>query len=552
MQPTRPLLMLVTLLAMTSCNRSAVDPSSADAVIYTGANVITLDPERPRAQGLRVAEGQVTHLFDGDPGRLGGRRIDLAGATVLPGLVDAHLHLRAIGAASRRLDLRGTASLDEVSARVAEAAEAAAPGTWVRGRGWDQNDWPVQHFPTAADLDRVAGDRPVWLSRIDGHAVWVNSVVLEMAGIDEQTVDPAGGELIRDEQGRPTGIFVDNAIDLVSASLPAATLDEVRADYERGIALCNQVGLTGVHDMGVDALELAALRALQAEGKLTLRVTVYLADEEQGLAAPAPFVDGLLEVVGVKLYADGALGSRGAALLEPYSDRLDTSGLFLTEPDALAARLAELHRGGWQVAIHAIGDRGNRVVLDAIEGLGGQAPGRRHRVEHAQILHPDDIQRFVAGNVVASMQPTHATSDMPWADERLGPDRLAGAYAWRSLLDSGAILAFGSDAPIELHDPWLGIHAAVTRQDASGEPEGGWLPEQRLGVEEAITAFTVGAARAARAEERRGSLRAGVTADLTVVDRDPTELRPMDLPIVRAVLTIVDGDIVFDPRREIQ
>jgi len=541
---TRSILLLAALLTMTSSACSQPDVPT-DAVVYVGGNVITLDRERPRARGLRVEGGRVTHVFDEEPPELTGRRVDLAGATVLPGLVDAHLHLRAIGAASRRLDLRGTTSLDEVLAKVTEAAAQTPQGAWVRGRGWDQNDWPAERFPTAADLDRASPDRPVWLSRIDGHAVWVNSRVLEMAGITGETPDPPGGELIRDEQGHPTGIFIDNAIDLVSASLPPATAEEVRADYERGIRLCNEVGLTGVHDMGVDALELAALRALQSEGRLTLRTTVYLADADDGLAAEAPFTDGLLEVVGVKLYADGALGSRGAALLSPYTDRPDTTGLFLSEPDALAARVVELHRGGWQLAIHAIGDRGNRVVLDAFEALGDATGKRRHRVEHVQILDVQDIPRFVALGVVASMQPTHATSDMPWVEDRLGPERLAGAYAWRSLLDTGATLAFGSDAPIELHDPWLGIYAAVTRQDATGQPPSGWLPEQRLGVEEALAAFSSGAARAVGAEDDRGVIRVGAIADLSVVDRDPTAAGADRLPTVRTRLTIVAGEVVY-------
>ena len=553
MRPLYVITLLVALLPMTSCGPSTPPPPpSHDGVVYTGAQVITLDPALPRASGLRVEAGRITHVFDGSGEELSGLRVDLGGATVLPGLVDAHLHLRAIGAAARRLDLRDTPSLDAVVERVQSSAATTGQGGWIRGRGWDQNDWPVQRFPTAADLDRAAPDNLVWLSRIDGHAVWVNSRVMELAGVTAQTPDPSGGELIRDGEGRPTGVFVDNAIDLVSAALPGATPEEVLADYRRGITLCNEVGLTGVHDMGVDALELAALRALQAEGQLGLRVSGYLADEEGGLAATAPFTDGRLEIVGVKLYADGALGSRGAALLRPYADRADTDGLLLSEPEVLAGRVAELHDQGWQLAIHAIGDRGNRVVLDAFAATGGADDDRRHRVEHVQILDPADIPRFAADGVVASMQPTHATSDMPWVEDRLGTERLAGAYAWRSLRESGATLAFGSDAPIERHDPWLGIHAAVTRQDADGRPEGGWLPAERLTVEEALTAFTVGAALAVHAEADRGVIRVGAVADLTVVDRDPTTAPPNGLLEVTTLMTVVDGDVVFDRTRQIQ
>jgi predicted amidohydrolase YtcJ len=413
----------------------------------------------------------------------------------------------------------------------------------VRGRGWDQNDWPKQAFPTAADLDRIVPDRPVWLERIDGHMVWVNTKAMLLAGVDAKTRNPNGGELLRDPQGRPTGIFVDNAIELVERVLPATTAAELRADLERGMQLCAAAGLTGAHDMGTTPAMLTELKALETEGRMPIRVTAYLSGTEEELApllAVPPTRTGLLRVVGVKLFADGALGSRGAALLAPYSDRPDTSGLLVVTPEALNERSYRIHVAGYQLAIHAIGDRGVRVALDAIAAAEAADNSRRHRVEHAQVVAPEDWGRFAAYNVPASMQPTHATSDMPWAEARLGKARLVGAYAWKSLARLGAVLAFGSDAPVERVSPWLGLYAAVTRQDLTGLPPGGFTPGERLSIREALKAFTAGAAYATNDPEL-GVIRVGARADLTIVDRDPEQIPAIELPKTRVLWTVVDG-----------
>ncbi len=514
-----------------------------DATILFNARVVTLDERQPEASGLRMAGGRITHVFAGaPPAGLSGERVDLGGAVVLPGLIDAHVHLASLGRGGRELNLRGTRSQDEVLARVERAVHALTPGHWLRGRGWDQNDWPEQGFPTAGALDHVAPHHPVWLLRIDGHAVWLNSAAMALAGLSPGTPAPAGGEILRDARGQPTGVVIDNAIDVVEGALPALTAAEVRADIEEGIARCQRVGLTGVHDMGTTHEVLAALRRLDAEGKLSLRVTVYLDDRAatpEVLRTP-PQRDGMLRVVGVKLFADGALGSRGAALLAPYDDRRETRGLLLMTPAALAARAARVHRAGYQLAIHAIGDRGNRVALDAIERAQGGERGRRHRVEHAQVVAPEDLPRFAALSAVASMQPTHATSDMPWAEASLGALRLAGAYAWQTLAQSGATLALGSDAPVEEENPWLGIYAAVTRQDVAGEPPQGWLPHERLSVLQALAGFTTGAAYAAHQSDL-GVVRTGALADLTVVDRDPTRIAPAELLNLRTMRIFVAG-----------
>ena len=522
--------------------------AGTDAVILTGGVVHTMDPDGPQASAVRFEGGVITHVIDGEvPEGLTGERVDLANAAVLPGLHDAHLHLRGLGASARQLDLRDTESAEQIAAKVRQAAAEAPEGTWIRGRGWDQNDWEVSELPTHGALDEAAGEHPVWLTRIDGHAVWVNARALELAGIDADTDDPPGGEILRDEDGEPTGVFVDNAIELLEEQLAHGSPEEIRADLERGIEMANRVGLTAVHDMGTTPATLEVLRAMEREGALTLRVFAYLGgdfDALEPLLAEPPDREGLLRVVGVKLYADGALGSRGAALTAPYSDRPDTRGLLVTEPEDLARRATRVHEAGYQLAIHAIGDRGNRVALDAIQEAQGDDRSRGHRIEHAQVVGEQDFRRFANLGVTASMQPTHATSDMPWAEQRVGGGRIRGAYAWKTMQEHEVPLAFGSDAPVERESPWLGIYAAVTRQDPEGQPEGGWYPSQRVSVREAIAGFSRDAARAAGADEL-GVIRVGAPADLTVVRPDPLSVQPTELDDVETVRTVVAGETVY-------
>ena len=516
----------------------------SEALIFYNANVITLREDMPRAQGLRVEDGRITHVFDGaGPAELTGKRIDLEGATILPGIVDAHIHVRNLGASARRINLKGTPTAESVVQLVADAVKKVPPGSWVHGRGWDQNDWPVQEFPTAAMLDAVAPDHPVFLTRIDGHAVWVNSKAMEAAGLDAATTAPEGGFIHRDDAGKPTGVLIDNAIDLVSDKIPEPSREVRRLDFQHAFELLARAGITGAHDMGMDPTDLEILREMEKAGEVTARVSVYLhgnIDELTPLLSQAPDREGLVRVLGVKLFADGALGSRGAALLEPYSDKPETKGLMLTKPAELTEISKKVHAAGYQLAIHAIGDRGNRVALDSIEAAQGSDTSRRHRVEHAQVVNLADIERFKTLGAVASMQPVHATSDMPWADERLGPDRLAGAYAWRRFLDTGVVLAFGSDAPVEDENPWHGLYASVTRQDAEGSPKGGWLPDQKLTFEEALRGFTVGAAYSAH-DENLGFIAPGAAADLTVVPGKPETMEPSALRELQALRTIVGG-----------
>lgn len=523
-------------------------PAAPDAIVYADARVWTSDPARPRAGALRVEGGVVTHVLDTDDPSLSGRRVRLEGATVLPGLVDAHLHLDGVGLGARTLDLTGARSPEAVAEAVDAAASVAAPGAWIRGRGWDHHRFPGGALP-AAGLDLA--DHPVWLVRVDGHAVWANAAALDLAGVDAGTPAPPGGEIVRDAAGRPTGVLVDNAIALVEGRLPAATDAEVDRDLALALSTCARVGLTGVHTMACTRALLEALRRLDAAGRLTCRVTAYVDGRDEALVgeilaeppAPPP-ATGRLRVAGVKLYADGALGSEGAALEAPYADRPGHRGLLLLEEEALARGARRVSDAGWQLAIHAIGDRANRVVLDAVAGAAA-GPGRRHRIEHAQILGAGAPARMASLGIVASVQPTHCVSDMTWCASALGQGRLASAYLWRSLLAAGVPLALGSDAPVSPPDPILGIHAAVTREDTEGRPPGGFFPAERLTVAEAIAGFTTGAAYAAHDEDRLGRLAPGRLADLTVVDGDPFTLPPGDLHRLRILRTVVGGEPVF-------
>lgn len=482
------------------------------------------------------------------------RVLHLPGGVVVPGLVDAHMHLMGLGKRRLTLDLAGTRTLAEVKAKVAAAAARATPGAWILGRGWDQNDWSDQQgFPSAEDLDPVSGDHPVALTRVDGHALWVNTAALRRAGVTAKSRPAAGGRVVM-KHGIPTGIFVDNAMALIRDHVPAPGAEELRQAVLRAQEECLAAGLTEVHDMGVTLDELAVLRALDAQGALRMRV--YAAhdgtaeDLTPALAAPPtlPALDGphRLTVRAVKFYADGALGSRGAALLEDYSDDAGNQGLLLTDPAVLEARVRSAHAAGYQVATHAIGDRANMAVLDVYRRVfGARAWRARPRIEHAQVLAEVDLPRFGQEGVIASLQPTHATSDMPWAQARLGPERVKGAYAWHSLLTRGATVAAGSDAPVEEVAPLLGLYAAVTRQDRLGLPEGGWRPEEAMSGTEALAAFTTGARWAAFEEERLGRLEAGYLADLTVLSVDPTTASPDAIATAQALLTMVGGEVLY-------
>lgn len=521
---------------------------------------VVVSEAHPGASAIAVDEGWIVDIgsddalapWIGDDTKV----IELGGKTVVPGLVDAHMHLGSLGMARAGLDLVGTDSVEQIKEKVAAAVKEAEPGEWIRGRGWDQNDWEEfarrrRKFPTAKDLDDVSPNNPVVLTRIDGHAIWVNSMAMTAAGVTRRS-RVKGGQVVK-VRGRPAGIFIDNAMALIRDKIPPLTGRELEKAMLLAQQECLTAGLTQVHDMGVDALGVETLKKLDADGRLKLRVYAMhdgTVDNLEAVLEAGPMVpeadsDARLTLRGVKLMLDGALGSRGAALLTPYSDDRRNQGQLLMEPEELEKRVRIAADRGFQVATHAIGDRANRIVLDTYARVfGGDAWAKRPRVEHAQVLDPDDISRFGKLGILASVQPTHATSDMPWAEERVGKERILGAYAWQGLLTSSATVAAGSDAPVEDISPVLGLYAAITRKDLFGAPEGGWYATQRMAPEQALRAFTWGGAWASFTEDHRGKIEKGYVGDLTVLSENPLTATEDKLASMQVMLTVIGGEIV--------
>jgi hypothetical protein len=515
-------------------------------------NVVTLDPARPRAKAVAIRDGRIIAVGSVAEVRAaagpGAATVDLSAATVLPGLSDAHGHLLSLGRKIHELDVSGASSYDDLVRRAQDRARSLSPGAWLLGRGWDETRWGGE-LPTHEALSRAIPDRPVYLRRVDGHAALANARALALAGIGPATPDPEGGRILRGPGGVPTGILVDRAMDLVQP--PPHTDAEVRQLLRDAAIRCAAAGLTQVHDMGVEPRTLAALRELEASGDLPIRVVVYQwVPEEKALEGvvppdPTPGGDWRVLVRGVKIILDGAMGSRGAALLDPYADAPEGRGLLLWTEDALRRAVRRLARLRLQPAVHAIGDRAARIAFGAFSGWPDEL--LPPRIEHVQLLPPEGERLLARRRVVASMQPTHATSDMRWAEARLGRERLLRAYAWRRVLASGATLAFGSDFPVEEVNPLLGVYAAETRQDLQGQPAGGWLAGERLTREEALRAFTEGAAAAAGLRPELGRIAVGARADLSVFDRDVSRVPAADLLRARVLRTFVGGEEVRVP-----
>ncbi|GAB4371745.1 MAG: amidohydrolase [Bryobacter sp.] len=520
----------------------------ADLVIEN-AKIYTVDQMLPTAKSLAVKDGKFLVVGDDLAKFIGPqtRRVDAQGAAIIPGLIDAHVHMRGLGDMLESFDLRFVKTPAEVARIVKAAGDKLAPGEWVLGRNWDQTNWGGE-FPTADDLSKVINDRPVFLRRVDGHAAWANRKALELAGLTKETKDPAGGRIIRDAAGNPTGVLIDRAMGLVAAKIPPVTAAQVKRRLELAAAACARLGLTGVHDAGIGVLERNAYRELIREGKLSVRVYAMIGGTGelwQEYAKSGPELGDYLTIRSVKLYADGALGSRGAALWQPYSDEKSTSGLLVTTEETLKDQIREVAAKGFQVNTHAIGDRANRIVLDEYAQVLGGKNDRRFRVEHAQVISLPDFKLFADNSVIASVQATHATSDMRWAEKRLGPDRVMGAYAWQRFKKAGIPLANGSDFPVEEPNPLFGFYASFTRQDQTGFPEGGWMPDQRLSRAEALDSFTLSTAYAAFEEKVKGSITPGKLADFVVMDRDIMTAAPLDVLKAKPRATVLGGKVVY-------
>ncbi|MBN8808239.1 MAG: amidohydrolase family protein [Sphingomonas sp.] len=543
------------LIAATAGCALVAGPALADGLV-DNVNGITMD-----------ADGKVIHFTgmlvdrDGKVVRLlqsGDKRPDrpdwLAnehGRTLLPGFIDAHGHVMDLGFRALELDLSDTKSLDEAKAKIAAYVKVNPEKKWILGGGWNQEKWRLGRFPTAADLDSVVSDRPVWLERADGHAAWGNTAAIRAAGVTAKTATPPGGR-IEKIGAEPAGVFVDAAQGLVEKAVPQPLPKDRDVALVKAQDMLLAFGITATSDMGTSLDDWLAMRRMGDRGALQVRIMSYGLGVETAIriggAGPTPWLyRDRLRMGGVKLFADGALGSRGAWLLAPYSDAPGQSGAGFMTDDVLKNYMVRAAMDGWQVAVHAIGDRANRQVLDAIDAIKDAYPGdRRWRIEHAQIVDPADLPRFKTLGVIASMQPTHATSDRTMAEARLGPTRLTGAYAWATMLRNGVPLAFGSDYPVESPDPWAGWAAAFTRQDASGEPFGGWRPEERVTREQAWWAFTQGGAYAGFAEKKFGRLAPGQAADFIIVDRDPFLSSPTDLRATKVEETWVGGYKVYE------
>jgi predicted amidohydrolase YtcJ len=480
--------------------------------------------------------------------------LDLGGRTVIPGMVDAHAHLLGLGQSLQTVNLVGTKSYDEVIARVVARAKDVPAGQWIIGRGWDQNQWGDTRFPTHDALSRALPNNPVYLERIDGHAQLANAAAMKAASVTAATKDPSGGKILRTASGEPTGVFIDNATSLVDQAIPKSTRDATSKAIRAAIAESQHWGLVGLHDAGESRETIDLMEEMAKAGEINFRLYVMVSDDSAAIAhylARGPqsgLYDNHLWIRSFKLYADGALGSRGAALLEPYSDDPNNKGLLLSAPSHIQEVAVRALRAGFQVNTHAIGDRGNRVVLDAYDAALKLQPAADHRfrVEHAQILNHDDIPRFAQLGVIPSMQAVHQTSDMYWAGSRLGQGRLLGAYAWRSLLETGVVVPNGSDFPVEAVNPLLSFHSAVARQDAENWPSGGWMPEQRMTREEALKSMTIWPAFSAFQESIMGSLSVGKLADFVVLDRDIMTVADRDILGTGVVATYIGGKPVYE------
>lgn len=562
---TRPRCFDLLRLGLLSLGASACITTEADSaadLLLTNGHVVTVDPSRPEAEAVAIAGDRILAVGATEQiERLGGpdtEVIDLGGKTVVPGLVDAHLHFPNLGAdRSRLVELDDARSIEEAVALVERRVAELRPGEWLTGSGWHTGNWEIEAWPTAAALDRVAPDNPVALVGMHSHASWLNSRALEAAGITADRPDPPDGLIQRDpDTGEPTGILIENAQWIVRDVIPPQQTESLTHRIRKSVALAHSYGFTGTHDIGTSLEAVAAYRELIEGDDFPFRVNAVIRIWRPGeildsLTAMEPIIaegDHRLTVRSVKMSIDGALGARGALMLEPYTDESSARGVVRVTPENLRAILRQSLANGFTAAMHAIGDGGNRIVLDAVQDVLAENPVEDHRmrVEHAQIVALEDIPRFAELGLIASFQWIHATLDMPWAEARVGPERIRGGYAWRTFLDQGIRIVGGSDEGARTFSPFMGIHAAVTRQDSDGNPPGGWYPDQRLTRLEALESYTLDAAYASFEEDVLGSITPGKLADLTVLSRDIMTIPAAEILETEALMTIVGGEIVFE------
>lgn len=556
------LLILVSLF-VSACSEPSDTASAPEGMkkqtssitIVSSDNIYTVNPDQATVEAFAIDDGKI--LATGAKSELiarypNARSLDFADATIVPGFIDAHGHLLGLGQSLIYVDLMGTNSKQEIISRLQQSADKLLEGQWLLGRGWDQNDWPEQQLPSKADLDEAFPDRPVWLERIDGHAAWGNSAAIGFAKQDlSGDWQPEGGEIIRDDSGAVTGVFIDNAANLIQNQVPDASEAELRDALAKAMIKTASVGLTGMHDAGTSLQVWELLQSIKAKGQLRIRIYAMANGANEMLdylCENGPQLDSAAMLTGrsIKLYSDGALGSRGAALLEDYSDDPGNKGLLIESKEALSNHTDRAAGCGLQVNIHAIGDRGNRITLDVLETATEVTdnPGR-HRIEHSQVVELGDLARFKQLGLIASVQPTHATSDMYWAEERVGAERIKGAYAWQKFNALGVPLALGSDFPVERPDPLLGFYAAVTRQDNKNWPEGGWYADERLSRAQALHGFTLGAAYAAFEEDKLGSLEPGKFADFVVLSKDIMSIPAEEILDTNVMATYLNGKAIY-------
>ncbi len=529
----------------------ALPPPPPAEVVLTGADVWFHDGGLKPAQAVVVRGGRIAdvgaeaEILKAHPTA---RKVALSGGTLLPAFIEGHAHVEGVGLLRSQVSLTGADSLEEVRRRV-KAYAAGSRSPWIQGRGWDQNLWPSKAFPHAKDLDAATGNRPAALRRVDGHAVWANSAALKLAGITDRTPDPVGGRIVRDAEGHATGVFIDAASQLLLKHIPAPNLQERQEILRQGLLALRELGFASVADMGIDGTALQAYRNLAHTGSLPIRVFAYLADEPvllaRELARPRSAALSFFQVQGAKQMLDGALGSRGARMLAPYADEPGTQGLWVMSPAHVAQVLAQTRKQGYQLAVHCIGDAANRALLDLVVKAGPHA-GLPIRNEHSQIVAPEDARRFGALGLVASAQPIHLADDHAWTPARLGPERTPEAFPWRTFLKHGATLCFGSDAPVADANPFLGLSAAETRQDAQGRPQGGFLPEHCLTRAEALKAYTEANGRVLGHPDL-GVIRKGAVADLLWVEAPVLSVSPDRLRALRPTRMWVDGMEVSAP-----